>query len=136
VRVRRWAGAGVVVCVSEAALTAAAAGWSAAGGACSAGFAAGWSAGWVTVPLRLKFSSELGPTVLAVGGVSWAGADAGASWASAAVGANASALANNAYLKRETAFICSRRSRVDSRQFPEALQAHAHRFPRFQAQVR
>jgi hypothetical protein len=144
---RVWRGAGAVVRGAEAALVSvvagAEAGWSAAGAAgfsAGAGFfgagwvAAGWSAAWVIVPLRLKFSSALGPTVLAGGGVSWAGA--GASCAGATVGASASAPAKYAYLKRETAFICSRRSRVDSRQNPVARQAHAHRLPHFQAQVR
>ena len=69
----------------------------------------GWSAWRVTVPLRLKFWSSLGPTVTAVVELD-VGAGAGVGvvvlWASATAGAKTAA--RNTAPARKTAFIRSR----------------------------
>ena len=87
---------------------------------------AGWSAWRVTVPLRLKFCSSLGPmatgdvelVVAAGGGV---GVCAGAVWAGAIAGAAAKAAARIAVPARKIAFIRSRFS-SERRSFPDGEQ--------------
>ena len=87
---------------------------------------AGWSAWRVTVPLRLKFCSSLGPmatgdvelVVAAGGGV---GVCAGAVWAGAIAGATAKAAARIAVPARKIAFIRSRFS-SERRSFPDGEQ--------------
>jgi hypothetical protein len=65
---------------------------------------AGWSAWRVTVPLRLKFCSSLGPIVS--GEVEFVvGAGVEVLWASASVGAAAKAAATKTALRREIAVI-------------------------------
>ena len=94
---------------------------------------AGSSAWRVTVPLRLKFWSSLGPTVTVVefevgDGV---GVGVGAVWASARAGANVAA--TNAAPPRKIAFIRSRFS-SDRRFVPrQRASANARRVPNIQA---
>jgi hypothetical protein len=78
---------------------------------CFFGTATGWSAARVTVPLRVKFWSALGPIASAAGVLVELLLCDGTSWASAVSGLSASAPASNAIPKRETALICSRYAR-------------------------